>query len=141
MDDKPSIFLSLIKNGVLYIGLISILPVIYSVIWYVIAVNIKHQIKPWTEKQVGYGVQASFNDIEISGYPFSFQIILTRPRLFFPNAGAGWWWDASRVIGEMKPWNFNAFRVDLSGTHNMIIDLGGAREKYRATAQKCIVDV
>ncbi len=145
LDYKSPIYLTLMRNGLLSVVGIVVLLVLYSVYWFVVATNLKDSIKPWVEERAGTGVQASFERIEISGYPMAFRVILTKPRLaasFFSasSAGEGWRWEASRVIAEMKPWDFNAFRVDLSGSHEVVIEAGLVREHYRGAARDALVD-
>jgi len=145
LDYKPPFYLTLMRNGLLSVVGIAVFLVLYSIYWFVVATNLKDGIKPWVEERAGTGVQASFERIEIGGYPVTFRVILTKPKLaasFFSASadGEGWTWQASRVIAEMTPWDFNTFKVNISGSHDLKIEAGLVRENYRGTARNVVVE-
>ena len=84
--------------------------VLYSIYWYAFAENLKENITSFLLDQVREGVDVSFEQIEVVGYPTTFRIIMSSPSLaaksvFQSHLGVSWRWKGARVIAEVKPWN------------------------------------
>ena len=146
LDYQPPIYLRMIRVGLLAVTLLLVFLVLFSVYWFVVAANLKGGLKTWVGDQMGAGIRAQYEGVEISGYPFFFRVILTKPQVslsFVPASSDGeeWRWQASRIIAVMKPWDLNTVKLDLSGSHDVEITRGAVRDIYRAAARQSVIAV
>ncbi len=125
--EPPKIF-KFFRNSLVLGIAVAMAAVGYTLYWFVIATNLKDAVANWITQRAQQGITASYNQIEISGFPTKFKVVLTNPKLHTANfALAGqadtsaekWFWQGQRAVAEMKPWNFSKFSVDLSGAHNL----------------------
>ena len=120
--------------------------VLYSIYWYAFAENLKENITSFLLDQVREGVDVSFEQIEVVGYPTTFRIIMNSPSLaaksvFQSHLGVSWRWKGARAIAEVKPWNFNNVSLNLSGDHEVLIDTFKGRHEYTGSIAGLIVDL
>ncbi len=146
LDYQPPIYLRIIRIGLLAVASLIVCLVLFSVYWVVVAANLKGGLKSWVDDQMGVGIRAHYEGVEISGYPFVFRVILTKPQVslsFIPASSGGeeWRWQASRLIAEMKPWDLNTVKLDVSGSHDVEITRGAVRDIYRAAARQAVIAV
>ena len=120
--------------------------VLYSIYWYAFAENLKENITSFLLDQVREGVDVSFEQIEVVGYPTTFRIIMSSPSLaaksvFQSHLGVSWRWKGARAIAEVKPWNFNKVSLNLSGDHEVLIDTFKGHHEYTGSIAGLIVDL
>ena len=120
--------------------------VLYSIYWYAFAENLKENITSFLLDQVREGVDVSFEQIEVVGYPTTFRIIMNSPSLaaksvFQSHLGVSWRWKGARAIAEVKPWNLNKVSLNLSGDHEVLIDTFKGRHEYTGSIAGLIVDL
>ena len=120
--------------------------VLYSIYWYAFAENLKENITSFLLDQVREGVDVSFEQIEVVGYPTTFRIIMSSPSLaaksvFQSHLGVSWRWKGVRAIAEVKPWNFNKVSLNLSGDHEVLIDTFKGHHEYTGSIAGLIVDL
>ena len=120
--------------------------VLYSIYWYAFAENLKENITSFLLDQVREGVDVSFEQIEVVGYPTTFRIIMSSPSLaaksvFQSHLGVSWRWKAARALAEVKPWNFNKVSLNLSGDHEVLIDTFKGHHEYTGSIAGLIVDL
>ena len=120
--------------------------VLYSIYWYAFAQNLKDSITVFLIGQVPEGFNVSFEEIEVVGYPATFRVIVSKPSLVVKlvsqsNLDFGWQWKGTRATAQVKPWDFNNMRVNLSGDHQFIIDTSKERREYIGSAASLIVDL
>ncbi len=120
--------------------------VLYSIYWYAFAENLKENIASFLLDQVREGVDVSFEQIEVVGYPTTFRIIMSSPSLaaksvFQSHLGVSWRWKGARAIAEVKPWNFNKVSLNLSGDHEVLIDTFKGHHEYTGSIAGLIVDL
>ena len=146
LDYQPSTYPRVISIGLFAVAVLIGSVVVFSVYWIVVASKLKGDLQYWVDNQMGAGIRANYEGVEISGYPFLFQGILTKPQVslsFTPASSHGkeWRWQASRIIAEIKPWNLNELKLDVSGSHDVEIIRGAARKIYRAAARQFVIAV
>ena len=120
--------------------------VLYSIYWYAFAENLKENITSFLLDQVREGVDVSFEQIEVVGYPTTFRIIMSSPSLaaksvFESHLGFSWRWKGARAIAEVKPWNLNKVSLNLSGDHEVLIDTFKGHHEYTGSITGLIVDL
>ena len=125
---------------------LGMLVVLYSIYWYAFAENLKENITSFLLDQVREGVDVSFEQIEVVGYPTTFRIIMSSPSLaaksvFQSHLGVSWRWKGARAIAEVKPWNFNKVSLNLSGDHEVLIDTFKGHHEYTGSIAGLIVDL
>lgn len=145
LDYRPPVYLSVIRRGLLAIAVLALISVAYTAYWFFVATKLKDGVEIWLAEQTGPAVQASFQRMEISGYPLSFRVIMLAPSLAATSlsasrSGDGWRWQGERAVAEMKPWNFNRFQVDLSGNHKVAVNTADRRVQYAGNAERVLID-
>jgi len=120
--------------------------VLYSIYWYAFAENLKENITSFLLDQVREGVDVSFEQIEVVGYPTTFRIIMSSPSLAAKSVSqshldVSWRWKGARAIAEVKPWNFNKVSLNLSGDHKVLIDTFKGHHEYTGSIAGLIVDL
>ncbi len=125
---------------------LGMLVVLYSIYWYAFAENLKENITSFLLDQVREGFDVSFEQIEVVGYPATFRIIMSSPRLAAKSVSqshldVSWRWKGSRAIAEVKPWSFNKVSVNLSGDHKILIDTLKEQHEYTGSVAGLIVDL
>jgi hypothetical protein len=145
LDDKPPLALRLIRRGLMTLVVLALLGIGYSAYWFLIATSMKDGVPAWLADRAGPALSFNYKQIEISGYPFTFRIIFHQPsagstRLLAAPGGESWRWRAGKVIAEMKPWNFNHFELNLSGTHDFSFNLPNLRGRYRGSVERALIE-
>lgn len=125
---------------------LGMLVVLYSIYWYAFAENLKENITLFLLDQVREGFNVSFEHIEVVGYPTTFRIIMSSPRLAAKSVSqshldVSWRWKGARAIAEVKPWSYNKVSVNLSGDHEILIDTFKEQHEYSGSAAGLIVDL
>jgi len=120
--------------------------VLYSIYWYVFAENLKENITSFLLDQVPEGIDVSFEQIQVVGYPNTFRIIMSSPSLATKSVsqshlGVSWRWKGARAIAEVKPWNFTKVSLNLSGDHEVLIDTSRRHHEYTGSVADLIVDL
>lgn len=149
LDFKPPRHFRIFRNTLIGSVAVAMTAVLYTIYWFVIATSLKDAVTSWIEARAAQGIVASYSQIEISGFPTKFKVVLTDPKLQTSDliasnqhnlGGEKWRWQGARAIAEMKPWNFSKFSVDLAGGHDVsFVNRGGAYQ-FSGTAQKFIMD-
>ena len=148
LEYEPPKLFKVFRNFLILGIAVAMAAVGYTLYWFVIATNLKDAVTNWTAQRAQQGITASYNQIEISGFPSNFKVVLTEPKLHtanFPRAGqaeAGaedWFWQGQRAVAEMKPWNFRKFSVDLSGAHSLAYKNQGLKYQYDGDVQKLVM--
>jgi hypothetical protein len=149
IDFEPPKLFKVLRNFLIIGVAIAVASVVYTLYWFMIATNLKDAVTNWISDRAEQGITASFNQIEISGFPTKFKVVLTEPKLqtLVLNAqpvrelgGEKWFWQGRRVVAEMKPWNFNKFNVDLSGSHILAYENQGGIYRFEGEVQQLVMD-
>ena len=143
---RPPIYLLLIRFVLVAIAVLAVSVVFFSVYWFVVAGNLKGGLKSWAADQLVPGIRLHYEGVEISGYPFVFRTILTKPQLSLSAIPASsdmreWRWQSSQIIAEMRPWNLSSMKLDVSGSNDVEFKRGNVRDVYRAATRQFIISV
>ena len=143
---RPPIYLRLISVVLIAIAVLVVSVVLYSVYWFVVAANLKGGIKSWAAEQMVAGIRLHYEGVQISGYPFVFRTILTKPELSLSIIPASsdrneWRWQPPQIIAEMRPWNLSSMKLDVSGSNDVGFKRGTVRDVYRAVARQFVISV
>ena len=99
--------------------------VIYTVFWYGTMAYFKSVIQELRDNPTNLGFTASYEKIEITGFPVKFRITINNPQLQASlhktksQNNKEWIWRGKLAVVEIKPWNFNIFRINLSGLNKV----------------------
>ncbi|MBT3989465.1 MAG: DUF2125 domain-containing protein [Rhodospirillaceae bacterium] len=145
LDYKPPKHFRVFRNLLIAAIVIAMTAVLYTIYWFVVATNMKEAMSDWIADRARQGVVASYQKIDVSGFPFKFKVVLTEPKLQTKDlfgashqdlGGEKWLWQGGQASAEMKPWNFRQFTVDLSGAHDVTFEDKGGRYRFVGEAQK-----
>jgi hypothetical protein len=143
LDYRPPLTLRLIRATLIGLIAFAVLSVAYTGFWFYVASVFRDNLPAWIERMAGTGATLAYRQLEISGYPFRFRLILHEPLLDAPAmpalAGKPLRWSAGRIVATMAPLNFHAYTIDLAGAHR--IDWPGERgtQVANVTADKLTV--
>ena len=143
-DYRPPLSLRLIKGTLIALIGAAAACVAYTVYWFYVASAFRDGLPAWIERTAGPNATLAYRQLEISGYPFQFRLILTEPLLDAPALPA--WankpvkWKASRVTAMMAPWNWSRFTVDLAGVHEFDLPAEAGRRNLRANARQFLTE-
>ena len=149
LDFKPPRYFRVFRNLLIGGVVLAMTAVLYTIYWFTIATNMKDSVTDWIAARAAEGVVASYRQIEISGFPIKFKVVLTEPKIqtaeliasSHQDSGAEkWLWQGGKAIAEMKPWNFKKFSVDLSGAHQVTYEDQRKAYQFSGTAQRFMMD-
>ena len=143
---RPPIYLRVNHFVLVAIAVLVVSMVFFSVYWLVVAGNLKGGLKNWAADQLVPGIRLHYEGVEISGYPFVFRAIVTKPQLSLSAIPASsdmreWRWQSSQIIAEMRPWNLSSMKLDVSGSNHIEFKRGTVRNIYRAAAGQFVISV
>ncbi len=138
-DYQPPPYLKVIRYGLISGVIIAVLAVSYTGFWFFGARNLQATVLEWIETRRDEGVEISYDRLELGGFPGSFRVRLSAPKLHRKGLGGGsgdigWRIEASRFLATAVPWKFNQFDVDLSGDLVLAFRLDGKLITYQGTA-------
>ena len=143
---RPPIYLRVNRFVLVAIAVLVVSVAFFSVYWLVVAGNLKGGLKNWAADQLVPGIRLHYEGVEISGYPFVFRTILTKPQLSLSVTPASsdtreWRWQSSQIIAEMRPWNLSSMKLDVSGSNHIEFKRGTVRDVYRAATRQFVISV
>jgi len=141
---RPPIYLRVIRFVLVAIAVLVVSLVFFSAYWLFVAGNLKAGFKSWAADQLVPGIRLHYGGVEISGYPFVFRTILTKPQLSLSNTPASsdrreWRWQSSQIIAEMRPWDLSSMKLDVSGSNHIEFKRGAVRDVYRAATRQFVI--
>ena len=141
---RPPLYPRLIRIVLLVVAALVVSVVLFSVYWFVVAANLKGSLRSWAADQMVAGTRVQYESVEITGYPFIFRIILTKPQLSLSitTASSGskeWRWQSPQIIAEMKPWNLRSIKLDVSGSNDVEFKRGTVQDVYRASTRQFVI--
>lgn len=102
--------------------------------WYYAAALVRDSLLNWVETQRRDGAVATFERLEIDGFPFHLRLVLDKPAFSLPTADAPWGWEAGKVAAEMRPWNLQRVTVRAPGRHALMWTVNGTRRTAEGQA-------
>ena len=128
---------------------IGFIAVIYTIFWHSVAIYLKNAIEDWRDERAEQGVVASYGKIKITGFPINFHIGINDPQLQIPYGNSEnqrfekdkkWIWQGQRVVAEVRPWNFNNIKLDLSGSNRLSLKDKGTLYEFVSKAKLINID-
>jgi hypothetical protein len=96
--------------------------------WVLLSRQIEGQILAWTEMRRAEGYTVTWTKLDIGGFPFSFDLTLTEPRI----ARDGWSARGPRLLATLLPWRTD--RIDLAAPSLAVTGLEAAASIQAVTA-------
>ena len=125
----------LVRYGLIGGAAISVAALVYTVLWFAGASQLKSGVEEWIAQRPATGLSATVGRLEIGGYPLAFKLIARDPKLvFLPPPGSGqaaWSAGFARAVAETAPWRPREFRIELTGEHNFEFGSGPGRQALR----------
>ncbi len=125
----------LVRYGLIGGGSVAIAALVYTVLWFVGASQLRTGVEEWIAQRPASGLSATVGKLEIGGYPLAFKLIAWDPKLdFSPPPGSGqaaWSAGFARAAAEVKPWRRRDFRIELTGEHGFEFGSGPGRQTLR----------
>ena len=112
----------------------------YTVYWYEAADIVEEAIAAWADDRRGDGFNAEYASLEVSGFPFSFRVDVTRPN-FGQSFAPAWTWRTDALVATAKPWNPNRFTIDATSGHDLEYMARGLLQQARFNSNDTSIDV
>ena len=104
------------------ISLFVVMIAAYTAYWFIARGEIEAGLDDWIETQRQLGVDISYTEKEVRGFPYRFTLNVDRPAYHDANSGLTWRGEALEVV--MQPWNYRHAiakapgrnEIDVSGT-------------------------
>ena len=126
-----------------------IIAIIYIIFWYGTVMYLKNTIEGLRDYSAEQGVLASYGKLEITGFPINFHISINDLQLQIPyhsnkdqkyKKDKKWIWLAQRAVVELRPWNFNNVKFDLSGSNRLSLKDNGTLYEFVSEAKLINID-
>lgn len=91
----------------------------YAVYWTLIANRIETAVDAWAERQRAEGYVASWAELNIGGFPFSWRVHLLLPRHGRAAAEGDLLWQGEALVATVRPWDMRHIHVRLPGEHRI----------------------
>jgi len=83
----------------------------YAIYWWIVAGQIKDGLLAWRQSEKTHKIDASWQDLRVSGFPMAFRVNITdavlRDRAWTPAPEL----HAARLTGSARPWDFSTWRL------------------------------
>jgi hypothetical protein len=140
-DYEPPPYLKAIRLGLMSGVIIAVLAVSYTGFWFFGARHLQKTVLEWIDTRREEGVEISYDRLELGGFPGSFRVLLSAPKMRRAAFGGkreanGWRMEASRIRARALPWKFNQFDVDLSGDLTLAFRHEGKLVTYQGVARR-----
>ncbi len=89
--------------------------ILYTVYWFIASNQIKKGVLNWMEEQQTLGYQIQHQGVEISGFPYRFELDINRPYVTTPDRQ--WTWSTDRLQIVMQSYNYNHYIAYAPGQH------------------------
>jgi len=122
---NPREFLKHIRANPYFYGpaaVLAALMALYAVYWTVSAGQVRKGFETWVERQNANGLQVSYADLRLSGFPYRYSIVLSDFSYGNPLHPRKWAWTADRLRLAMYVYNTGSVLADLSGRHELSYD-------------------
>ena len=133
--DEPPRHTKLVRYGLIGGGAFAVAALVYTVLWFAGASQLKAGVEEWIAQRPATGLSARVGKLEIGGYPLAFKLIARDPELeFSPPPGSGqaaWSAGFARAVAETAPWRPREFRIELTGEHGFEFGSGPGRKALR----------
>ena len=85
----------------------------WTAYWFVMADRAADWIAVWAAPAPGKVWHGSFEDSEVSGFPFSMDVLLSGPEVIWENNAGGAVWQGDWLVASFRPWSLSAFDIAL----------------------------
>lgn len=89
--------------------------ILYTVYWFIASNQIKKGVLNWMEEQQALGYQLQHQGVEISGFPYRFELDVYRPEVTTPDSH--WTWSTERLQIVMQSYNYSHYIAYAPGQH------------------------
>jgi hypothetical protein len=129
------------RLGLAALGILSVLFAAYAGFWLIAAKRIEEGFVDWAAAQRHQGVDASWRNFAIGGFPTAFRIDLAGAELrdtkLIPAPGIA----APLLSGSARPWDFREWRLTAPRGLNAELPGAGGRPPVRLKAEKAMGEV
>lgn len=112
----------------------------YTLYWYGAAEIAKEAFAVWADDRRDEGFTVDYGDVEVTGFPFSFQVRIGQPafgQAFVP----AWTWRTEQLTARARPWSPNRFTITAAADHDVEYTARGVRQRARAYSSDMRFDV
>ncbi|MBI3708237.1 MAG: DUF2125 domain-containing protein [Proteobacteria bacterium] len=111
------------------------LSICWSAVWLFIAHDIDARLGTWVAQRRAEGMAASYRDLAVGGFPFSWKVVIDEPSL----SGAGathWHWSGASVTARIRPWIRHDVAMSFPGEHRLGVGEGTAAQMHAIVARQ-----
>lgn len=121
------------------IGLVALLLAGYTWWWQQIANSIRAGAGQFQLDQTALGRETQWDGIDVSGFPYRIEALITAPRITAPDRGIAW--DGKAVVLNVQPLKPNHISLGFQGHQHVLYAKDGRLIEGGADANKAIVNI
>ena len=96
----------------------------YAVFWLITAGAVGERVDSWADEHRAAGYEIAFAERSVGGFPFRFEVQITKPNV--TNVPEGWHWEADSLTLSARPWALRRIGVSFPGRHDISLFAGDA---------------
>lgn len=112
------------RLGLVAVAGIGVLALAYTVFWLVAAANLREGMEEWARARRAEGWSVGHRGLALDGFPLHLRARVVEPHLAPPGTPPPWAWSAGRAVARVVPWRPGAIRLDLGGSHRLVVARG-----------------
>jgi hypothetical protein len=138
---RPPAYMRALKLGLISSAAAACLAVLWVIVWFALASNMRTQTLAWVEQRRAAGFTVRYTTFELSGFPFMLLATIDEPGLGRSSAQAPWAWQGERLILQARPWNPWRLHLALNGAHTVRLADAAGSNTYSGAAGTLTLDV
>ena len=100
--------------------LLALIVAVYTAFWFVVAGRAEGWIADWARPEPGKDWEGEFQSVEVMGYPFSMDVMVTAPRIVWLGGDREATWSGPWLLVHYRPWNFERVEFQLPEQQNVV---------------------
>lgn len=97
----------------------------YGGYWLTVAARLERGIFDWVEQARANGYEVAYDTIEVGGFPFTFTIAISAPRIERPRGPLPWSWRSRALKVVLPPFRLAAVHAETSEGQELVIHHAG----------------
>jgi hypothetical protein len=93
----------------------------YTAFWFVVAGRAEGWIADWARPEPGKDWEGEFQAVEVSGFPFSLDVMVTAPRIVWHGGDREATWTGPWLLAHYRPWNYERIDFELPEQQNVVV--------------------
>lgn len=108
---------------------------VWTLAWFIMADRLIFRVEAWIEARRAEGLKAEHAGIAVSGFPFHWRVVVTKPTVAGAGA-AGWLWHGDSMEAVLAPRTFGEVALRFTGEHMLSAGEGSLAGAWKVRAER-----